>query len=72
VLSKAHTRFTHMWDWNGGASLLMSRATDDTGYTQPTRAVFESTRGKGTDYHYNYIRAWQVGADGAVTFAGAA
>ena len=72
VLSKAHTRFTHMWDWNGGASLLMSRATDDTGYTQPTRAVFESTRGKGTDYHYNYIRAWQVGADGTVTFAGAA
>jgi sulfane dehydrogenase subunit SoxC len=72
VLSKAHTRFTMMWNWSGGASILMSRATDDTGYTQPTRAVFEATRGKGTDYHYNHIRGWQVDASGAVTFAGAA
>jgi len=71
VLSKAHTRFTFMWDWNGSATTLMSRASDDTGYTQPTRAVFESTRGKGTDYHFNYIRAWRVDGDGAVSFSGA-
>ena len=71
-LPKAHTRFTYMWNWRGDASTLMSRATDDTGYTQPTRAVFESTRGKGTDYHFNYIRAWRVDDSGAVTFAGAA
>jgi sulfane dehydrogenase subunit SoxC len=71
ALSKAHTRFTLMWDYAGGPATLMSRATDDTGYTQPTRAVFEATRGKGTDYHFNYIRAWDVSPEGAVTFAGA-
>jgi sulfane dehydrogenase subunit SoxC len=70
VLPKAHTRFRLMWEWRGEPATLMSRATDETGYVQPTRAVFESTRGKGTDYHYNYIRAWNVGRDGAVTFAG--
>jgi sulfane dehydrogenase subunit SoxC len=69
VLSKAHTRFRFMWDWNGGPAMLMSRATDETGAVQPTRAVFESSRGKGTDYHYNYIRAWQVDRTGMVTFA---
>jgi sulfane dehydrogenase subunit SoxC len=70
ILSKAHTRFRYMWQWNGAPAVLMSRATDETGYVQPTRAVFESTRGKGTDYHYNYIRAWNVDRTGALTFAG--
>lgn len=68
--SKAHTRFRLMWDWNGRPATLMSRATDETGYVQPTRAVFEASRGKGTDYHYNFIRAWNVAGDGLVTFAG--
>jgi sulfane dehydrogenase subunit SoxC len=71
VHTKAHTRFSLMWEWNGSPVTLMSRATDDTGYTQPTRAVFEATRGPGTDYHYNYIRGWNVAQNGAVTFAGA-
>jgi sulfane dehydrogenase subunit SoxC len=70
VLSKAHTRFRLMWDWNGRPATLMSRAADETGYVQPTRAVFEAGRGKGTDYHFNYIRAWNVSGDGVVTFAG--
>jgi sulfane dehydrogenase subunit SoxC len=69
VLPKAHTRFRLMWEWKGQPASLMSRATDDTGSTQPTRAVFETTRGKGTDYHYNYIRAWNVERDGQVMFA---
>ena len=29
---------------------------------------FTNARGAGTDYHFNYIRAWDVGSDGAVTF----
>ncbi len=69
VLSKAYTRFRQMWQWNGGETTIMSRATDQTGYVQPTRALFESTRGKGTDYHYNYIRAWKVQRDGKVVFS---
>lgn len=69
VLSMAHTRFRLMWEWNGRPATLMSRAVDETGYEQPTRAVFEAGRGRGTDYHFNHIRAWSVGRDGLVAFA---
>jgi sulfane dehydrogenase subunit SoxC len=72
VLSKAHTRFRYMWDWNGGDATLMSRASDETGATQPTLAEYERVRGKGTSYHYNYMRSWRVGPDGQVTFGGVA
>jgi sulfane dehydrogenase subunit SoxC len=68
VLSMAHTRFRLMWDWRGGEATLMSRAVDETGYVQPTRAAFEAARGKGTDYHFNHIRTWNVAATGVVTF----
>lgn len=68
VLSKAHTRFGLPWRWDGRPAVLMSRATDETGAVQPTRAVFTRVRGKGTDFHFNHIRAWRVGADGKVSF----
>ena len=68
VLSKAHTRFTHMWKWAGGPATLMSRATDETGATQPTLAAYRERRGQGTDYHFNYIRAWVVEPDGQVAY----
>jgi sulfane dehydrogenase subunit SoxC len=70
VLPKAHTRFRMMWQWRGDPATLMSRATDESGYVQPTRAVFEAGRGRGTDYHFNHIRAWRVEPDGRVSFAG--
>jgi sulfane dehydrogenase subunit SoxC len=70
VLSKAHTRFSHMWRWNGSESLLLSRAVDETGYVQPTRTVLLAARGIGTDYHFNCIRGWRVAADGRVFFHG--
>jgi sulfane dehydrogenase subunit SoxC len=72
VLPKAHTRFRLMWEWNGKAATLMSRAVDETGYVQPTLAVFEAGRGKGTDFHFNHIRAWTVHPDGAVTYGASA
>jgi sulfane dehydrogenase subunit SoxC len=68
LASKAIVRFQHMWQWNGGESLLMSRAVDETGYVQPTMTQLRAVRGPGTDYHFNPIRAWRIGADGAVTF----
>jgi sulfane dehydrogenase subunit SoxC len=68
VLPKAHTRFQHMWHWRGGETTLLSRATDETGYVQPTRRHLVEVRGPGTDYHYNCIRGWRVSADGAVSF----
>ncbi|MGE3509372.1 MAG: sulfite dehydrogenase [Vicinamibacterales bacterium] len=69
VLPKCHTRFRLPWHWSGAESLLMSRATDETGYTQPTRAELLAVRGPGTQYHFNQIRAWRVAADGSVTLA---
>ena len=68
VLSKAHTRFRLMWRWEGGAATILSRAVDETGAVQPTRAEFRARRGAGTDYHFNHIRAWVVEPDGRVYF----
>lgn len=68
VLPQAHVRFQHLWRWDGGPAVLMSRATDETGYVQPTLAAFRAARGAGTDYHFNSIRAWAVATDGQVTY----
>ena len=68
VLPKCHTRFRLPWNWEGGEAVLMSRATDETGYTQPSLAELIEVRGPGTSYHYNHIRAWTVNADGSVLF----
>lgn len=69
VLSKAHTRFRLMWKWDGRPATIMSRAVDETGAMQPTRVEFASVRGAGTDFHFTHIRAWNIAADGRVTFA---
>ena len=71
VLSKCHTRFRYPWRWDGREAVILSRATDETGYVQPTLDALMAARGPSTQYHYNNIRAWRVAADGAVTFAGA-
>jgi sulfane dehydrogenase subunit SoxC len=73
VLSKAFTRFTLPWEWDGHATTLRSRCVDDTGYVQPTREELIAVRGMtagpdGYD-HYNGIKIWTVAADGAVTHA---
>ena len=68
VLPVAHTRFRLPWQWDGARRVLMSRAVDETGYTQPTLAEFRAKRGAGTDYHFNYIRSWIVEADGQMFF----
>jgi len=68
VLPKCHTRFRLPWNWKGGKAVIMSRATDETGYTQPTLQELIDVRGPATRYHYNHIRAWTVQADGSVLF----
>ena len=68
VLSKAHTRFRLPWQWDGRPATLMSRAVDETGYVQPTFSAFLAARGKGTDFHFNHIRSWNVKADGSVWY----
>jgi sulfane dehydrogenase subunit SoxC len=71
VLPKAHTRFAHMWNWDGREAILLSRATDETGYVQPTRAELMRARGPGTLYHWNFISGWRVMPNGRVFFHGA-
>jgi sulfane dehydrogenase subunit SoxC len=66
VLSRAVTRFRVAWRWNGGAATLQSRATDDAGYVQPTRAKLIADRGARTIYHFNAIASWNVGQNGEV------
>jgi sulfane dehydrogenase subunit SoxC len=69
VLSKAHTRFTLPWRWDGREIVLASRCTDDTGYTQPTREALIAVRGLNSNYHCNAIQAWRIKPDGAVVDA---
>lgn len=68
VEDKAVVRFRHMWRWDGQPTVLLSRATDETGYVQPSLAEFKKVRGAGTDYHFNFIRGWRIAQDGAVFF----
>ena len=70
ALPKAAVRFQYMFDWTGREALLLSRATDELGYVQPTRTALLAARGRGTDYHFNQIVGWKVARDGAVTFHG--
>ena len=67
VLRMAHTRFVFPWTWNGTESILTSRATDETGYVQPSRNDLVSVRGTGSFYHYNGQQNWRVAADGTIT-----
>jgi sulfane dehydrogenase subunit SoxC len=66
ALAKALTRFRAAWRWNGGPAILQSRATDDTGYVQPTRARLIADRGMRTIYHFNGVATWAVGENGEV------
>ena len=70
VLPYAHTRFQYMWKWMGQPATLMSRAWDQTGYSQPSLQEFRRVRGPGTDYHFNAIRSWNVAANGTIGYGG--
>ncbi len=67
---KATVRFQHMWEWKGDEAVLLSRASDDAGFVQPTRKALIAERGVATDYHYNQILGCKVGRDGRVSFFG--
>jgi len=69
VLPKAHTRFRHLWSWDGRETEIMSRAVDETGYVQPTRAALIAARGPGSvPSHVNPITAWKIRRDGRVVY----
>jgi sulfane dehydrogenase subunit SoxC len=71
VLSKALTRFSVPWRWDGKEASLQSRCTDETRSVQPTREQLIAVRGThpgpdGFD-HYNGIKSWFVHRDGTVS-----
>jgi sulfane dehydrogenase subunit SoxC len=75
VLSKAFTRFRMPWRWDGGAAILQSRAWDEAGNVQPTRAQFVAKRGElkavppamaFPNQHFNAITSWAVDSTGEV------
>ena len=75
VLSKAFTRFRMPWRWDGGAAILQSRAWDEAGNVQPTRAQFVAQRGElksvppvtvVLNHHFNAITSWGVDSTGEV------
>ena len=67
VLPKALTRFRAAWQWDGGPAVLQSRATDDTGMVQPTRARFIAERGLRGNFHFNAIASWRIDPKGEAT-----
>jgi sulfane dehydrogenase subunit SoxC len=66
VLDKAVTRFYAETEWNGEELLLQSRAIDETGYVQPTKAELRKVRGQNSIYHNNGIQTWHVLRSGEV------
>jgi sulfane dehydrogenase subunit SoxC len=75
VLPKAFTRFRMPWRWDGGPAVLQSRAWDEAGNVQPTRAELVAARGQTTkppsvlafpSQHFNAITSWAVDTKGAV------
>ncbi|MGO4877302.1 sulfite dehydrogenase [Pedobacter psychrotolerans] len=69
VLSKAHTYFRYLWNWNGSPTAILSRVTDETGYLQPTLKQLIEARGPNiSGYHMNPVTAWQIREDGFVFF----
>ena len=75
VLSKAFTRFRVPWSWNGGPATLQSRAWDEAGNVQPTRAQIVAVRGQTSKVppvtafpgqHYNGPTSWAIDNKGEV------
>jgi len=79
VHSKAHTRFTYDWAWDGQEAMLQSRCIDETGDVQPSLAELSKNWGialedwkkpeKPRAIHMNAIQPWKVARDGSISDA---
>jgi sulfane dehydrogenase subunit SoxC len=69
VLTRAITRFRLPWHWDGRPAVIMSRATDETGYVQPTLEDLLAVRGPNYFYHNNAMTPWRIAESGEVTNA---
>jgi sulfane dehydrogenase subunit SoxC len=50
----------------GKPALVQSRATDDTGYVQPSFRQLRAVRGSRSIYHNNAVQTWLVQESGEV------
>ncbi|MDP1534081.1 MAG: sulfite dehydrogenase [Rubrivivax sp.] len=66
VLDKCLTRFNIDWVWDGKPALIQSRASDSTGYVQPTYRQLRAVRGTRSIYHNNAVQTWLVQEGGEV------
>jgi sulfane dehydrogenase subunit SoxC len=66
VLSKCLTRFNLDWVSDGKPALVQSRATDETGYVQPTFSQLRAVRGTRSIHHNHAIQTWLVQDSGEV------
>src|SRR6516164_11400121 len=70
VLPICQTRFRFPWIWDGTPGIIQSRATDETGYSQPTHQQLIEERGPlesgSLFYHMNAIQSWAIAPDGSV------
>lgn len=62
ILPKTSTIFRYPWFWDGQEAIILSRATDGTGYVQPTRNQLLQARGQSIQ-HFNGIQAWKIKSD---------
>ena len=60
ALPKAWTRFEFEFDWDGSEMLLMSRATDETGYVQPPMTQLRDAVGTNGVYHRTAMVTWLI------------
>jgi sulfane dehydrogenase subunit SoxC len=69
----AHTRFGLNWNWDGSATEIMSRCTDEIGQAQPTREQLAKYWNKPYDATFsvpgldNSVQPWRIASDGSVT-----
>lgn len=63
----AFTRFRLPWRFDGRETVMASRATDESGYVQPSREALIAVRGTNSIYHFNGTKFWKVRSDGTVT-----
>ena len=80
VHSKAHTRFTADWEWNGQEATILSRCTDETGDLQLTlaemaknwgitMAEFRQAENKPRAIHVTAQQPWKINRDGSISDA---
>ena len=76
VYPQAFVRFRMPWRWDGQPVVLQSRAWDEAGNVQPTRAEFVAARGQTErpvasplafpNQHYNSITSWGIDSKGEI------